>query len=31
MNANIQIVDQLSKFNAWNQYNQQTEQMHNGI
>ena len=30
MNDNIQIVAQLSKVNAWNKDNQQTEQMYNG-
>ena len=29
MNSNIQIVAQLSKFNVWNQHNQQMEQMYN--
>ena len=30
MNPNIQIVFHLSKFNVWNQQNQQMEKMYNG-
>ena len=30
MNDHIQIVAQLSKFNAWNKHNQQMEQMYIG-
>ena len=30
MNANIQIVAQLSKANVWKQHNPQMEQMYNG-
>ena len=30
MNANIQIFDQLTKFNVWNKHNQQMEKMYNG-